>query len=66
MDSGSTLKKAGEDIFLSAKSLNYFSKMASVNLDEEVEGLSKAGVSKNIIRREPVGVCALIIHGIFL
>lgn len=59
-DSGSTIKKAGEDIFLSAKSLNYFSKMAAVNLDEEVDGLSKAGVSKNIIRREPIGVCALI------
>lgn len=60
-DSGSTIKKAGEDIFLSAKSLNYYSKLASVNTDEDVEGLSKAGVSKNIIRREPVGVCALII-----
>lgn len=60
MDSGSTIKKAGEDIFLSAKSLNYFSKMASVDLDENVEGLTKEGVSKNIIRREPMGVCALI------
>jgi len=60
MDSGSTIKKAGEDIFLSARSLNYYSKMAAVNLDEDVEGLTKAGVSKNIIRREPVGVCALI------
>ncbi len=60
MDSGSTIKKAGEDVFLSAKSLNYFAKLASLNLDENVEGLSKAGVSKNIIRREPVGVCALI------
>ncbi len=60
MDSGSTIKKAGEDIFLSAKSLNYFSKMAAVNLDENVEGLSKEGVSKNIIRREPIGVCVLI------
>lgn len=60
MDSGSTVKKATEDVFLSAKSLNYFSKIASMNLDEEVEGLSKPGVSKNIIRREPIGVCALI------
>lgn len=60
MDSGSTFKKASEDIFLSAKSLNYFSKMAAHNLDEEVEGLSKPGVSKNIVRREPVGVAALI------
>ncbi|MEO6694033.1 MAG: aldehyde dehydrogenase family protein, partial [Ignavibacteria bacterium] len=60
MDSGSTIRKAGEDVFLSAKSLNYFSKMAAVSLDEEIEGLSKAGVSKNLIRREPVGVAALI------
>ncbi len=60
MDSGSTIRKASEDVFLSAKSLNYFSKMAAVNLDEEVEGLSKPGVSRNIIRREPVGVAALI------
>lgn len=60
LDSGSTIKKAGEDIFLSAKSLNYFSKMAAINLDENVDGLTKEGVSKNIIRREPIGVCALI------
>jgi len=61
MDSGSTIRKAGEDIFLSAKSMNYFSKMAAMGMDENIEGLSKAGVSKNIIRREPVGVAALII-----
>ncbi len=60
-DSGSTLKKAAEDVFLSAKSLNHYSKMALIDLNEEVEGLSKPGVSKNIVRREPVGVCALII-----
>lgn len=60
IDSGSTIRKAGEDVFLSAKSLNYFSKMAATNLDEEVDGLSKAGVSKNLIRREPIGVAALI------
>ncbi len=60
MDSGSTIRKAGEDIFLSAKSLHHFSKMAMINLDEEIEGLSKPGVSKNLIRREPIGVCALI------
>ncbi|MBK6536932.1 MAG: aldehyde dehydrogenase family protein [Ignavibacteria bacterium] len=54
MDSGSTIRKAGEDIFLSAKSMNYFSKMAAMDMDENIEGLSKAGVSKNIIRREPV------------
>ena len=61
MDSGSTIRKAGEDVFLSAKSLNYFSKMAAMDMDENIEGLTKAGVSRNIIRREPVGVAALII-----
>ncbi|HAY33535.1 MAG TPA: aldehyde dehydrogenase family protein [Ignavibacteria bacterium] len=60
-DSGSTVRKAGEDIFLSAKSLNYFSKTAALNFNEEISGLSKEGVSKNIILYEPVGVCALII-----
>lgn len=59
-DSGSTIKKAGEDVFLSAKSLNHCSKLALLNLDEEVEGLSKPGVSKNIVKREPIGVCGLI------
>ncbi|MBK6877413.1 MAG: aldehyde dehydrogenase family protein [Ignavibacteria bacterium] len=59
-DSGSTIKKAGEDVFLSAKSLNHYSKMALLNLDEEVEGLSKPGVSKNIVKRDPIGVCGLI------
>ena len=60
LDSGSTIRKAGEDVFLSAKSLNYFSKMAAVDLSEDIAGLSKEGVSKNILRREPLGVCALI------
>jgi len=59
-DSGSTIRKAGEDVFLSAKSLNYFSKAAAIDLNEEISGLSKEGVSKNIIRYEPIGVCALI------
>ncbi len=61
LDSGSTLRKAGEDIFLSAKSMNYFSKMASVSLEENVEGLTREGVSKNILVREPIGVVSAII-----
>ena len=61
LDAGSTLRKAGEDIFLSAKSMNYFSKMASVSLEENIEGLTREGVSKNIIVREPVGVVSAII-----
>ncbi len=59
-DSGSTIKKAKEDVFLTARSLNHSSKMALIDLNEDVEGLSKPGFSKNVVRREPVGVCALI------
>lgn len=59
-DSGSTMKKAMEDIYLSARNLNSFSKYALIELDE-VSEISKEGVSKNLIKREPVGVCSQII-----
>ncbi len=59
-DSGSTFKKAAEDIYLSARNLNSFAKLALVDLNE-VSDVSKEGISKNLIRREPVGVCAQII-----
>lgn len=58
-DSGSTLKKAMEDIYLSARNLNSFSKLALSDLNE-VSDVSKEGVSKNLIVREPVGVTAQI------
>ncbi|MBI2619540.1 MAG: aldehyde dehydrogenase family protein [Ignavibacteriales bacterium] len=60
-DSGSTIRKAKEDIFLSARSMNYFSKLAALDLTEPVEGLGKPGFSKNLIVREPIGVVAAII-----
>lgn len=60
-DSGSTIRKAKEDIFLSARSMNYFSKLAAMDLTEPVEGLGKPGFSENIIVREPIGVVAAII-----
>jgi acyl-CoA reductase-like NAD-dependent aldehyde dehydrogenase len=60
-DSGSTIRKAKEDVFLSARSMNYFSKLAAMDLTEPVEGLGKPGFSENIIVREPVGVVAAII-----
>ncbi|MEX1140481.1 MAG: aldehyde dehydrogenase family protein [Bacteroidota bacterium] len=60
-DSGSTIRKAKEDIFLSARSMNYFSKLAALDLTEPVEGLGKPGFSENIIVREPIGVVAAII-----
>jgi acyl-CoA reductase-like NAD-dependent aldehyde dehydrogenase len=59
-DSGSTLKKAGEDVYLSARNLNSFAKFALVDLDE-VSNASVEGFSKNILVREPIGVCAQII-----
>lgn len=59
-DSGSTFKKASEDIYLSARNLNSFAKLALVDLNE-VSDVSKEGISKNLIRREPIGVCAQII-----
>jgi len=60
-DSGSTIRKAKEDIFLSARSMNYFSKLAAMDLTQPVEGLGKPGFSENIIVREPIGVVAAII-----
>lgn len=60
-DSGSTIRKAKEDVFLSARSMNYFSKLATMDLTEPVEGLGKPGFSENIVVREPVGVVAAII-----
>lgn len=60
-DSGSTIRKAGEDIYLSARNMYYFSKVAAMELVEPVEGLSKPGFSQNLVVREPIGVVAAII-----
>ncbi len=60
-DSGSTVRKAKEDIYLSARNMNYFSKLAALELTEPVEGLSKPGISQNMILREPIGVVGAII-----
>ena len=60
-DSGSTIRKAKEDIFLAARNLNYFSKMAGRTYDGEVDGLSKPGFSKNLLAWEPLGVVGAII-----
>ncbi|MBE2256350.1 MAG: aldehyde dehydrogenase [Ignavibacteria bacterium] len=59
-DSGATFKKAFDDVFLSAKNLNGFSKLALINPDE-VSDISKEGVSQNLIKYEPVGVVAQIV-----
>ena len=60
-DSGSTVRKAKEDIFLSARCMNYYSKLAAIELTENVEGLTKPGFSQNLLIREPIGVVAAII-----
>jgi acyl-CoA reductase-like NAD-dependent aldehyde dehydrogenase len=60
-DSGSTVRKAKEDIYLSARNMNYFSKLAALDLTEPIEGLSKPGFSRNLLIREPIGVVGAII-----
>ncbi|OGU31082.1 MAG: hypothetical protein A2X67_14160 [Ignavibacteria bacterium GWA2_55_11] len=60
-DSGSTIRKAKEDIHLSARNLNYFCKMAAMTFEGDIEGLSKPGFSKNVLAWEPVGVVGAII-----
>lgn len=59
-DSGSTVRKAKEDVFLSARSMNYFSKLASLEFIEPIEGLGKPGFSHNFVVREPIGVVGAI------
>jgi acyl-CoA reductase-like NAD-dependent aldehyde dehydrogenase len=60
-DSGSTIRKAKEDIYLSGRNMNYFSKLATRDLTEPIQDLSKPGFSQNFIVREPIGVVAAII-----
>ena len=60
-DSGSTVRKAGEDVYLSARNMHYFSKLAGLEREEPIEGLSKPGFSRNVIVREPIGVVSAII-----
>jgi len=60
-NSGSTVRKAKEDIYLSARTMNYFSKLAALDLSETIEGLNKPGVSQNLLVREPIGVVGAII-----
>ncbi len=60
-DSGSTIRKAMEDVYLSARNMSGFSKLALVDLNEELTDVSKPGFSKNLLLREPIGVVAAII-----
>ena len=60
-DSGSTIRKAGEDIYLSARNMAGFSKLALTDLNEPLDSVSKPGFSRNMLLREPVGVVSAII-----
>ncbi len=60
-DSGGTIRKVKEDVYLSARAMNYFSKLASMEFVEPIDGLSKPGFSQNFLAREPVGVVGAII-----
>jgi aldehyde dehydrogenase (NAD+) len=60
-DSGSTVRKAKEDVYLSARALAYFSKLAALETTEPLDAVSRPGFSRNAILREPVGVVGAII-----
>jgi aldehyde dehydrogenase (NAD+) len=60
-DSGSTLRKAKEDIYLSARNLANFAKLGLQDLQESLDTVSKPGLSRNMLVRDPIGVVAAII-----
>lgn len=60
-DSGSTIKKAKEDIYLSGRNLANFAKLALLPTEESLEGVGKPGFSRNTLLREPIGVVGAII-----
>lgn len=61
-DSGSTLKKAQGDFWLSSAQLKYFAKLAKTYpFQQSLDDLSKPGSNQNYILREPLGVCGQII-----
>jgi aldehyde dehydrogenase (NAD+) len=59
-ESGSTFKKAKDDLFLTYRAANAFSKLALTDLEQTLD-ISKPGVSKNILVYEPIGVVSAII-----
>ncbi|RPH35912.1 aldehyde dehydrogenase family protein, partial [bacterium] len=60
-DSGSTIRKAKEDVFLSGRSMQSAAALAVADTSSPLEGVSRPGLSKNLLVREPVGVVAAII-----
>jgi aldehyde dehydrogenase (NAD+) len=61
LDSGSTLKKAREDIALSARAMNVFGRLGVIDYESELSDVSKPGFAKHLLRYEPVGVVGAII-----
>ena len=59
-ESGSTYKKSKDELFLVYRTASTFSKLALTDMNEVLD-ISKEGVSKNLLVREPVGVVAAII-----
>jgi len=60
-DSGSTIRKAKEDLYLSARNLAGFAKLGLTELDAPLDGVSRPGFSRNLLLHEPVGVVGAII-----
>lgn len=60
LDSGSTWRKAKDDMYLAYRAMSTFSKLALSSFDED-PGISKEGVSKNLLVRAPIGVVSAII-----
>lgn len=60
-DSGSTLKKATEDVYLSARFLSSCAKLGQELVDEPRADISRPGLSMNLLLHDPVGVVAAII-----
>lgn len=59
-ESGSTYKKSKDDMFLTYRAASTFAKLALTDLNETLD-ISKEGVSKNLLIREPIGVVSAII-----
>lgn len=59
-ESGATVRKAKGEAWLSGKHMAYFARLAENSYEREIERLSKPGVSKNLLVREPIGVCGQI------
>ncbi len=60
-DSGSTIRKAKEDVYLSGRGMQAAAALALAEASSPLEGVSRPGVSRNLLVHEPVGVVAAII-----